>query len=179
MSVDGARLHQRAAELRRAFDADFARPLTSESTVFVDLVAIRVGDASYALRLSEISGLFASRKIEWLPTSVPGLLGLTGLRGALLPVYDLGSLLGAPPGPSDSHWIVVTADKTVGLVFDDCEGHQRVPREDIFSKESNGRERHVREVVRLRGTTRPMVSVASVLAEIVRRVTSTAPRKER
>jgi len=44
--------------------------------------------------MAEVSGLFADKKVTRLPSPVSELSGIAGLRGAVLPVYDLAMLLG-------------------------------------------------------------------------------------
>src|SRR5215218_10100104 len=96
MSVGSAVPTNRAAELREAFDRSFAQLATSEADVVESLLGIRIGTDPYGLRLGELSGLFADKKITRLPSPVSELLGIAGFRGAVLPVYDLGMLLGCP-----------------------------------------------------------------------------------
>ena len=58
-----ARMHERADELRRAFDRSFAvAPIDEQTTAAAEnLLAIRVGPHPYVLRLAEVSGLFADK----------------------------------------------------------------------------------------------------------------------
>jgi chemotaxis signal transduction protein len=55
---------------------------------------------------------------------VPELTGIASLRGAMLPVYDLGLILSL--GASAGRWIVLDAARTVGLSFGDFRGHVRI-----------------------------------------------------
>lgn len=82
------------AELRRSFDAPFARPAETHAAGVDKLLAIRVGTISYALRLTEISGLARHCGLVRLPSPAPHLLGIKALEGALVPVFDLASILG-------------------------------------------------------------------------------------
>ena len=87
----------RARELRRAFDQTFAEvplPVTQDVT---NLLGIRVGGDPFAIRLGEVAGLFADRKIVPLPSPVPELLGVAGFRSGLIPIYSLRGFLGYPP----------------------------------------------------------------------------------
>ena len=84
----------RVTELRDAFDRSFAQAPSTEAAAVENLLAIRVGAHPYALRMAEVSGLFADKKVTRLPSPVSELSGIAGLRGAVLPVYDLAMLLG-------------------------------------------------------------------------------------
>jgi chemotaxis signal transduction protein len=168
MSGGMAGVNERADALRRAFDQSFATaPGTETDTAGVEnLLAIRVGSHPYVLRLAEVSGLFADKKITWLPSPLPELRGIAGLRGMVLPVYDLGMLLGSARAAAP-RWLLVTATTPVGLAFDGFDGYLSVRPETIVPEvRAEARERHVREVVRTVDVVRPLVSLTSVLESI-------------
>jgi purine-binding chemotaxis protein CheW len=168
----------RVAELRRAFDRSFAEAPPSRTTALEDLLDVRIGATPYALRITEISGLFADTRIALLPTTVPALLGIAAFRGSIVPVYDLRAML-AHPIHTKPRWLAIAAGTTVGLAFDAFEGHVRVHADAIVPHGSgDAAVRHVRAVVRLDGLVRPIVSIASVLEEITNRVRGGAPDKE-
>jgi chemotaxis signal transduction protein len=168
----------RLAALRQAFDRSFAEAPTYQVTALQDLLDIRLGATPYALRLVEISGLFADMKITPVPTRVPELLGIAGFRGSLLPVYDLRALVGHRVD-GQPRWVAIAEGNSLGLAFDRFEGHMRVGEDAMVPH--GGREnavRHVREVVRIDGLVRPIVSIRSVLESVTSRVRSGAREKE-
>jgi purine-binding chemotaxis protein CheW len=154
-------LADRAAALRARFDRSFAEPPRGAAAATEDLLAIRLGGAPYALRLAELAGLFADRKVAPLPSAVRELLGVAGFRGAIVPVYDLRLLLGctatAPP-----RWLVIAAQLPVGFGFDVLEGHLRVSADAIATGDGGGALVHTPE-------PRSIVALAAVLAAIARR----------
>jgi chemotaxis signal transduction protein len=160
VAADGSLLSSRAAELRDAFDRSFAGA-PAESPPCDDFLDVRLGPVRHALRVSEMAGLLADVRIAPLPSPIGELLGIAGLRGAILPVYDLRALLGysteAPP-----RWVAIAAAAPVAFAFDAFERHLRV-RRDAVVPHADGGSRHVREVVRLDEGMRPIVSIASVL----------------
>ncbi len=167
MSQSHSPLSEKALELRRTFDRSFAEERWPGEVVGEDLLALRVGPDPYALRLREIRGLFADKKIVALPGPVPTLLGVAGFRGVLAPVYNLGALLdygvSAPP-----RWLVMLSGAhPVALAFDAFEGHLRMPPAAFARHHGTGpASRHVREVVRCNGATRPVLHLPSVLEVI-------------
>jgi chemotaxis signal transduction protein len=171
----------RVTELRRAFDRSFADAPPSDVASLEDLLEITVSASSYALRISEVSGLFADRKITPLPAAVPELLGITGFRGSILPVYDLAAMLGYPIATATTpRWLAIAAALPVGLAFEAFERHQRISRDAIVPQiRSESQMRHVREVFKSRETVRPIVSVASVLEAITSRARPGAAERER
>jgi len=169
--------HDRLAALREAFDRSFA-DAPAAPVPLADLLDVRLGSASYALRVTELSGLFAALPLTRLPSPVQELLGLTAVRGAILPVYDLRALLGYAADETPG-WVAIAASGAVGLAFDAFNRHLRVPRDAIIPHAGGDSVmRHVREMVQLDGRTRPIISVASVLDDLASRVRSIAPEKE-
>ena len=94
MTTSDTREADRVTELRDAFDRSFAQAPSTEAAAVENLLAIRVGAHPYALRMAEVSGLFADKKVTRLPSPVPEFSGIAGFRGVVLPVYDLAMLLG-------------------------------------------------------------------------------------
>jgi purine-binding chemotaxis protein CheW len=173
---------ERAAQLRRDFDRSFAEPPAGRPAAPVDLLAIRLGTEPYALRLSEIAGLFADKKLTRLPDSVPEFLGLAGFRGSVVPVYDLRVLLGHAGGEAP-RWLVIAVAGMVALAFDGFDGHLRLGQEGIAQPEPGIAKRpHVRALARpgddrsaLAGTLRPIVDLASVVEAIGPRASGAVP----
>jgi chemotaxis signal transduction protein len=167
----------RAAALRREFDEAFAAPAEAAAGA-VDLLALRVAGARYALRLSEIGGLHADRRIVALPGAPPELLGLAGLRGSLVAVYDLGAFLGAPRG-ENPHWVVLAwSDRTVGLAFEQLERYLRVATQDL-TLDAESKKRHFREVLNVKGEVCPVIDIASIVEKIKGLARPVSPSGER
>lgn len=155
-----------ADELRRAFDASFAAAIADRASSDEDVLSIAIAGRPYALRLSEIAGLFAGRTIVRVPSRHPEQLGLAGFRGAIVPVFDLAALLELPRA-SSPRWIVIAARSRVGLAFDALEGHRRIAPGDIAASNEQAGPEVVRDGDRLI----PIVRLASVLARIERKET--------
>ena len=92
-----------------------------------------------------------------------------GLRGALLPIYDLSQLLGYPKA-ANPRWLAVVAHAQVGLAFDQFDHHLRVPLRAIVAEagaDGTARRRpFVRHVVHGHGDVRPLIHLPSVLDAI-------------
>src|ERR1019366_4473035 len=110
------------AALRSAFDGTFVAPPRSRQERY-PVIQIRLGGEVFAVRAAHIAGLVKSRKIVPLPSRIPELLGVSALRGSLIPVYDLAALLGIPPAVSGPSWLMLAPGETpIGLAFDGFEG---------------------------------------------------------
>jgi chemotaxis signal transduction protein len=161
-------LDRRVGELRDAFDRSFAERPSTATIATEDLIAIRVGGDPYAVRTAELSGVSANRKVVTVPSRRPDLLGVAGIRGALVPVYGLASVLGYPETASSREWLALCGHPDlVALAFERLEGFLRVPQTDLHAPERpEGSRRHVSQVVRVGGIARLVVDMRSTLAAL-------------
>src|SRR5262249_33136343 len=122
-------------------------------------LAIRLGAACLALRLTEIGGLFADKTVTPVPGGAAALVGLAGFRSVILPVYSLHVLLGHPE-PKALRWRVATGTPATGLGSEQYEGHLRVASDSLFKREGDG------EFVHTENAIRPVISIPSILDAI-------------
>lgn len=178
MSDTSPRRSVTAVELRRAFDAAFAEPPPAASVTGEDLLGLGLAGDAYAVRLSEMAGLFKDRHVTMLPSSQPDLLGVAGVRGCMVPVYDLRSLLGYPPAANPRWLLLILTPDPLGLAFELFDGQFRVPRERIVSSVA-GNVPHVSQAVRTADLLRRVIDVASIVETIKSRARRDGPAKER
>jgi chemotaxis signal transduction protein len=155
-------LRSTADELADAFDAGFAAPV-HEPEPTVDVIAVRIGAHAFALRALELTALHLAGRIVPLPTRAPPLLGLAGIRGALVPVYDLAALVGGEPDPG-ARWLVLVGRPIVGLAFAAFDRQLRVPVASVVPTE----DRLARAIVAIDGHPTPILDLAAIHREIVR-----------
>jgi purine-binding chemotaxis protein CheW len=156
----------RAAELRREFDCGFAAPLRVAAATGEDLLAIRVGGQDCAVRLRDIAGLHACKKLTRVPGAAAALLGIAGFRGAILPVYDLRIVLGRA-GTEAPRWLVIAAERQVAFAFEAFHGQLRVSPEHIIPQAARAAATSfARALVRTPTCTGPVLHLPSVLAAI-------------
>jgi chemotaxis signal transduction protein len=165
----------RLEELQRAFDLGFSEPAREREAEPEDLLAIEVAGHPYALRIRELLGLFVERRITPLPAAPAELLGLAAMRGELVAVYDLASLLGYARG-DDARFLVLARGQSVAFAFSKLEGHARVATADIAIGEQ-AREPWLRDVVREAGQTRPIIELSGISAAIERRMRLEGPKE--
>ena len=156
---------ERVAELRREFDRSFAAPSSVEASKKHDLLAIRLGEQHFALRLSDIAGLFAGKKITPLPGASDFLLGIAGFRGDVAPIYDLQRLLGKPASGAP-RWLVIAAAAPVGFAFAAFDGQLRVPAAAISLQQGEDAQGLTSGIVRVAGTLRPIIDLSRALKAI-------------
>jgi chemotaxis signal transduction protein len=156
----------RVLEMRAAFDRSFAEAPRTEQLQVQDYLAIRVGTDPYAIRLADIAGLFADRPITRLASSDPAFLGIAGLRGAVVPVYDLGAFLGYAPGEA-RRWLLLIGGTTLALAFEGFEGHLRLPQTALAAQVGQARSRvFVQQALHALGSVRPIVHLSAIFQAI-------------
>ena len=180
MSAGDRQGGDRAAALAREFDQSFAAPPRAHVDDAVeDLLALRAGTDTCVVRLSDTRGLVAKPVVIALPSPVPELLGLAGLRGALLPVYRLATLQGQPVPDDAAAWmILVEADGLVGLAFEELLGYVRIDRSEIAVLAGEDGAGGTRQAARVGGTLRPLVNMALLVADLKRRAGVVGAQKE-
>jgi chemotaxis signal transduction protein len=175
--MDDSALTRRVSELRDDFDATFAEASRETDEAPQRFLAIAANGLPYAFRLSEISGVAVDRRATPVPGPLPELLGLTGVRGHLVPVYSLAALLGVPPPASPPRWLVLLEQEQLALAIEHLEGYVFGRRDDVMPSSSNDAG-HCPETLRLEKSSFGILSVPSLVKRITARVASVRPREE-
>ncbi len=172
-------LGRRVEALRRDFDRIFSQPSTLVTVETEDLLAIGVAGDAYALKVGELAGLVSGRKVVALPNRTAHLLGVAGVRGAVVPVYALSGLLGYGDSGGSTPWLAQCGrQEPVALAFEQLEGFFRVPRADLHAAGGEARH-HVAESVRVGNVTRRVIDTRSILAAIQAGAGASGTTKER
>ena len=91
------------------------------SDSYFEVVAFRIGGQDYCFDLTSVREIRGWTETTKLPHTQPYVQGVINLRGAVVPVIDLGERLGLPPtapGPRHVVIIAVVGKQTVGLLAD-------------------------------------------------------------
>jgi chemotaxis signal transduction protein len=165
--------------LRRQFDRGFAAPARVAADDVEKLLALRVGGDAYAVRLADINGLLVEQAPAALPSAMPEFLGVCGLRGAVVPVWSLGALLGYGADREIPRWMILVGERgdgrTLALAFEHFEGHQRASRASFSELARDDADRparraHVRQSVRLDDGWRGVLDLEAIAHEVERRL---------
>ncbi|BCJ92243.1 hypothetical protein IZ6_29780 [Terrihabitans soli] len=154
---------QRAAEMRAEFDRIFADESRVETALYCDVVIVEAGAQLCAIRLSELSGIVAGKTIVPVPGASVALRGVAGIRGAILPVYDLAVLIGRPPAASP-RWLAVAASASLALSFDRFERQLRIEESCFLA--SAPQSAHRGGVVRSDAYSGPVLDLGAILKDI-------------
>ncbi len=168
MTIQGPLDSLTVEELRRSFDETFARPPAEAGGGHDGFLSIRVGEDGFALRVSEIAGIEAGKRILSLPVERPGLLGIAGIRGRVVPAYSLAKLLGCREAGPEPHWLALVGHDPMGLAFSDFEGYLRVPREEISALGGTREHPYAMEALRHAGGVRPVLNIPRIIMAIQR-----------
>jgi purine-binding chemotaxis protein CheW len=173
-------LPDRLAELRHAFDASFARPPPDEPAELTDLLAIEAGGRAYVVGLAALAGLVADRPVTRMPGAPPDFLGVVGLRGQLVPVYDLAVLVGGRGVATDApRWLLLAAGSpALGFAVDRIDGHLRVTDDAIAGPARAASPPDAGTIVRTAAGPRPLIDLAAARAAIAAR-TARADEQDR
>lgn len=96
-----------------------------ESTV--QLLAFRLANEEYAFRIDEIEEIVRPQRVTRIPNAEPYLLGITSLRGKIIPVVDLKkmfALAGGPEGTDKKQKILILKGPKgpIGALIDSVTG---------------------------------------------------------
>lgn len=153
---------ERVAELRRAFDQNFAVPVRTASADLISLIAIGLGSEAFVLRADQIMGIARLPRIVPAPSRIQELMGIAGMRGTLVPVFSLAALLGLPRSGECAWLALVHPESPAGLAFDALGGQLVVGRAHLYEDE-NPACRYVRQLVQIGDDVRPVIHVPSLM----------------
>jgi purine-binding chemotaxis protein CheW len=169
MSAAESILESRIAEMRRRFDESFAHALPEPAAKLEPMLAITVEGEPFALRAREISGLAVNReKIVPVPSRVPELLGLTGIRGVVVPVFSLARLLGFEAERGPALWLIFCGERQapIALAFEAMERLFEASAADIFARQDAPAPRFVNATLAEGTTLRGVISIAALVEYI-------------
>jgi hypothetical protein len=115
-----------AAALRQSFDDLFSRPVVEPDGARVSALTVRVGGDPHVVRTALIAGLHAEPRILRVPTASAALLGIVGLRGVIVPVFDLAVMLGYPSTPTVTCLITAGPPQPIAFGIELFEAHVRI-----------------------------------------------------
>ncbi len=168
--TDMTDLASRVSTLRQTFDQSFAHPAAQSWEEVEALLVMRVGASRYAVRLREIAAVMSAGELAPIPADAPHLLGLAGVRGAVVPVFDLAALLGEACSRDPKAHFVLCRAAALGLGFSSLEGHLRPPSAALVTAEPG--DGYVCALVPAPSGTLSVLSIPLVVSRLTKRATS-------
>jgi purine-binding chemotaxis protein CheW len=168
---------EQASELRRVFDAAFAAAPSEAGDAVEPMLLVNAGGEGLAVAVPQLAGLEKLRSLLALPAPPPHLLGLAGLRGRLLPVFSLASLLGRVGDAAVPWLLLVGQTEPIGLAFAQLDGLVLLPRRAQLRLAVPAAGGHARAQVEIRGAHRPVIDIQSLCQEIRTKAGLAAPKE--
>ena len=100
----------------------------------IEMLSFLLGGEQYVLPVDDVREVLKSRELTIVPNSPPHVLGVTSIRGTVLPVIDIGRRLGLPPAVRDEKAriiIISPDDEDAGIVVDRVTGVVRISPDAI------------------------------------------------
>jgi purine-binding chemotaxis protein CheW len=113
-----------------AASGDVVEPQIQE----LEMLSFRLAGEEYAVLVEDVKEVLKNRELTPVPNAPDHILGVTSLRGPILPVVDLCKRLGLPGGLRDekSRILVLTVnDEDAGIVVDRVTGVVRIQSDSI------------------------------------------------
>jgi purine-binding chemotaxis protein CheW len=170
---------ERTAELRRAFDDAFALPPPVAGEAAVEpVLMLTVGGDPYAVRVTEVAGFEKARPLLVLPGATPHLLGLAGLRGRLMPVFSLATVMGYRREDAEPWLLIVGRTEPLALAFTGFEGLARLASETVGDGSRSRTDVPLRGHVRVGAGLRGLLDLTAVRDRIQEQAGMMEPARE-
>ena len=107
------------------------KPETIEET---EILAFKIANEEYAVRMTELQEIIRYQRITAVPCSPEYLVGVTSLRGKILPVINLKIRLGLGGGNGEGQKIIILSGKKepLGALVDSILGVFRLPVSELL-----------------------------------------------
>lgn len=180
MIEDGKGLTGKAARLRETFDRGFAEPPRTANGEHEDVLAIRIAGRPFALRARQLATIVKDKKIVPFPSTSSGLIGMAGVRAAIVPVYSLAALLGfSSNGDAGLKWLAMAGTPAVGLAFEELVSFERIEKDDSgHGRNTTADAGFVHRVALIGGTVHGIIDVQAVVEHIMAGNVSAMPKEQ-
>jgi purine-binding chemotaxis protein CheW len=120
-------------------DAHGVREAARRRSGIIDLLVFRAGGERFAVGLAAVDEVIDTGTITAFPQSPSAMLGVSELRGSLIPVYTPGPALGVRIGERKKIVVARGRDgRRVGLAVDDAEGVMAFDFETLNTSSAEG-----------------------------------------
>lgn len=115
--------------ISKAESTESAGAVTEEKPEETEILAFKIANEEYAVRMTELQEIIRYQRITAVPCSPEYLVGVTSLRGKILPVINLKIRLGLGGGKREGQKIIILSGKKepLGALVDLILGVFRLP----------------------------------------------------
>lgn len=99
----------------------------------IELLSFRLGGEEYAVLVEDVGEVLKQRELTQVPNTADYILGVTSLRGTMLPIFDLCKRLGISGLKDEKSRIIIVRveQEEVGLLVDRVTGVIRIAADEI------------------------------------------------
>lgn len=92
------------------------------NTDFSRTIVFKIGKEEYGIDIKQVQSIERMQPVTAIPNSSPALIGVTNIRGKVLPIFDLRKILSAEAEIKDDTRIILVEcqGKTMGIVVDEA-----------------------------------------------------------
>jgi chemotaxis signal transduction protein len=131
-------IEEHRKRLAHSFDHAFSEPFSGDHRQVRDFLVLRLGQHWYALPVDELAGVQNKKAIGFLPDAPPFCVGLSGVRGRVAAIYDLGALIGSASSDRLSWLLQAKADPEIALLVPKPERYLRTELDRIAPEAGDG-----------------------------------------
>lgn len=134
----------------------------------IEILAFRLGDEEYAVRIMEMQEVLMMHEVTWVPRTPSYLMGITSLRGKVIPVIDMRKKLRIAGGRDEDARILVLGygGEPIGARVDSISGVIRITQDDIMASLttlSEEESRYIEGVVRVKNRFVSILSLGEIM----------------
>lgn len=134
----------------------------------IEILAFRLGDEEYAVRIMEMQEVLMMHEVTWVPRTPSYLMGITSLRGKVIPVIDMRKKLRIAGGRDEDARILVLGygGEPIGARVDSISGVIRIAQDDIMASLttlSEEESRFIEGVVRVKNRFVSILSLGEIM----------------
>jgi len=152
-----------------------ANPVEVKLEEDVPVCLFRIGEESYAIPVAMLTEIIIPQKLFPVPTTPQHVLGVINLRGTIVPIVDIRTVLSLPR-QSEPGQVVIVKQGTImlGIVVDDVSeivavpkgGFIKLPAENALQQAGANRGRFVQAVIQREHGAVALLNVGKIIDEI-------------
>jgi purine-binding chemotaxis protein CheW len=107
-------------------------PAQTQSTESLRVCLVALGGETFAIDLRQVVEVFVPESISPVPGMSAALVGVTNLRGTIIPLADVRAVLGVSVSVLPKYAVVVRhGTQRVGILVEDIPGIRTIPSDDL------------------------------------------------
>lgn len=142
--------------------------MTQKTTASQKEVICRIGGEEYGISVTEVVSIEKAREITSVPEASAYLLGVIDLRGRIVPIIDLGNILGGSgreKTESTRYIVVQLGDQMIGFAVDEATDIIDVPS-TVIQKPTIFQSKFIYGIARLDQRMIVLLDIPNIIEEV-------------